>query len=584
MVQAQDHGHDHDFIVIGSGFGGSVSALRLVEKGYDVLMLEKGPELKAEDFPKTNWNLRRWLWMPRLGFRGLFQMRFFKHVTVLAGAGVGGGSLVYANTLPIPKRSFFASPAWAELSDWEAELMPHYRVARRMLGAEPVPFMTTPDRLLRSIAEERDEGDAFSPTQVGVYFGTPGKTVPDPYFEGEGPQRTGCIKCGACMTGCRHGSKNTLDKNYLYLARKLGLKLKAECEVVDVRPLAKGGYEILTKEGRGLLGAFRRRRRYTAKQVVFSAGVLGTVDLLLRLRERSLPKLSAQLGRRIRTNSESLTGVLVGKREEDLSRGVAIGSIYQTDERSHLEVVRYGSGSGFFRLLMAPHVGGTAPGIVKLVKAMGQAIKNPRGILRSYFVPNWAKNTIILLYMRADEGTLRFRLKGALAKHMGSELEEGDRPTSSIPEATALAERMGEKTDGFVGSMVTETALNIPTTAHILGGACMGASAEAGVIDEGHRVFNYEGLYVIDGSAISANPGVNPSLTITALAERAMSKIPCKQVGHRSPLPHSARGALALLQPGESWAAIMGDASRDGDAVEMTLPDRYSEGVAKAKD
>jgi cholesterol oxidase len=544
--------HDHDVIVIGSGFGGSVSALRLVEKGYDVLMLEKGSELKAEDFPKTNWNLRRWLWAPRLGFRGLFHMRFFRHVTVMAGTGVGGGSLVYANTLPIPKRAFFSNPVWAELADWERELMPHYHVARRMLGATQAPFLTTPDKLLRSLAEDRGHAEAFEQTHVSVYFDNPGQTVPDPYFEGEGPERTGCIRCGACMTGCRYGAKNSLDKNYLYFARKLGLQLRPDAEVVDIRPLGpeRGGYEVHTREGRGLFGGFRRRCSYTAKQVVFAAGVLGTVDLLLRLRRSSLPKLSDQVGRRIRTNSESLTAIVIPDSKEDLSKGVAIGSIYQTDEHSHLEVVRYGAGSGALRLLIGPHVGGNAPGVIKLVQAAGSALRRPIQFLRSYFAYNVMTRTMILLYMRSTESTLRFRRKGVLAQRMGTDVERGAKPTASIAEATDLAEALGEMTGGFVGSLLMETALNIPTTAHILGGACMGADASEGVIDEAHRVFGYDGLYVIDGAAVSANPGVNPSLTITALAERAMSKIPCKRAGHESPLPSSARGALPLVPPG----------------------------------
>jgi cholesterol oxidase len=314
-----------------------------------------------------------------------------------------------------------------------------------------------------------------------------------------------------------------------------------------VRPLdpgdGSGGYEITAKVGTGLLGAFRRRRRFTAKQVIFSGGVLGTVDLLLKLRERSLPNLSDQVGRRIRTNSESLIGVVTERRDQDLSKGVAIGSIYQTDEHSHLEVVRYGQGSGFFRMLMAPHVGGQAPGAIKLLQGLGRALRSPLHFLKSYFVPDWAKYTIILLYMRSLDGTLRFRRKGVLG-HMGSDLEQGEKPSASIAEATELAQIVADKTQGFAGSLVTETALNIPTTAHILGGACMGRDASEGVIDAEHRVFGYPGMFVIDGSAISANPGVNPSLTITALAERAMSKIPSKQPGWVSPLPPSARGAL----------------------------------------
>jgi cholesterol oxidase len=531
----------HDFAIVGSGFGGSVSALRLVEKGYDVLLLEQGSEKQAADFPKTNWNLRRWLWMPKLGFRGIFRMEFFRHVTVLAGAGVGGGSLVYANTLPIPTTSFFRSPAWAHLGDWEQELEPHYRVARRMLGATKVPFLTTPDRMLKKIAAERGQPEAFASTEVSVYFGTPGDSASDPYFEGQGPLRVPCIQCGACMTGCRHGAKNSLDKNYLWFARKLGLQLRADCEVVDVRPLAEGGYEILTREGKGVLGRFRKRGRYLAKQVIFSGGVLGTVDLLLRLRRTSLPELSPTLGCRVRTNSESLIGVVSERRDEDLSKGVAIGSIYQTDEHSHLEVVRYGAGSGFFRTLMAPHVGGDAPGPIKLVQGFVQMLRHPLRSLKSYLVPDWAKYTIILLFMRSAEGTLRFRRRGLIFPRMASDLEQGSAPRASIPEATELAEAIARESDGFPGSLVTETALNIPTTAHILGGACMGRDASEGVIDADHRVFGYPGLYVIDGSAISANPGVNPSLTITALAERAIGKIPPKDPNWTSPLPASAQ-------------------------------------------
>lgn len=535
---------EHDFAIVGSGFGGSVSALRLVEKGYDVLLLEQGSDKQAADFPKTNWNLRRWLWMPKLGFRGIFRMTFFRHVTVLAGAGVGGGSLVYANTLPVPTSSFFRSPAWAHLGEWEQELAPHYQVARRMLGATKVPFLTAPDRLLKKIAEQRGQPEAFSSTEVSVYFGDPSKPPSDPYFEDRGPLRTGCIQCGACMTGCRHGAKNSLDKNYLYFARQLGLNLRADCEVVDVRPRPEGGYEILTREGKGLLGRFRRRGRHLAKQVIFAGGVLGTVDLLLRLRQRSLPELSPTLGSRVRTNSESLIGVVSERRDQDLSKGVAIGSIYQTDERSHLEVVRYGAGSGFFRMLMAPHVGGDAPGPIKLLQGIGRLFMHPLRSLRSYLVPDWAKYTIILLFMRSAEGTLRFRRRGLIWRRMASDLEQGEAPSASIPEATELAEAIAHESGGFPGSLVTETAFNIPTTAHILGGACMGRDASEGVIDADHRVFGYPGMYVIDGSAISANPGVNPSLTITALAERAISKIPAKHPHWSSPLPVSAQASL----------------------------------------
>lgn len=524
---------DADFVIVGSGFGGSASALRLVEKGYSVLMFERGRELKEADFPKTTWNLKRWMWMPSLGWRGLFVMRFFRHVTVLAGSGVGGGSLVYANTLPIPKKSFYESAAWAHLADWESELAEHYQTARRMMGAVKTPFLTAPDKLLKKVAENRGRPEAFDSTHTAVYYGTPGETVPDPYFGGEGPERTGCTLCGACMTGCRHGAKNTLDKNYLYLARKRGLKIEADSEVTHVRELEDGGYELTVKIGAKRW--FRETRTVRARKVVFSAGVLGTVDLLLKLRKdpQGLPKLSKCLGARIRTNSESLIGVSASAMKQDLSKGVAIGSIFEADDKSHLEMVRYGAGSGFFRLGMFPHVGGDLPGPVKLVKGVAYMVMHPVKTFRTYTVRDWAKTTMILLYMRTTEGTLRFvekrRWTNPLRRKMGSTLEAGEAPIASIPEATELAEEIAALADGMPGSLVNETATNIPTTAHILGGCCMGADPSEGVIDHHHRVFDYPGLYVIDGSAISANPGVNPSLTILALAERAMSRIPDKE-------------------------------------------------------
>jgi len=523
---------DYDYIIVGSGFGGSVSALRLVEKGYRVLVLEKGRELKAADFPDTNWNVKRWLWQPELGFRGLFQMQFFRHVTVLAGAGVGGGSLTYANTLPIPKRGFFQAKTWAHLADWETELAPHYKTARRMLGAVKNQAITPPDELLREIAAERGQPEAWEPTHVAVYFGTPGKTEPDPFFNGEGPERTGCKLCGQCMTGCQHGAKNTLDKNYLYLARKKGLHLHADTEVDMVRPLPGGGYQIEALEGAKLFG--RTRRVFTTKNVIFSAGALGTNALLLKLKEnpQALPKLSERLGRQIRTNSESLIFVTAKNRDKDLSRGVAIGSIIQTDEHSHLEMVRYGAGSGFFRMLGMPHVGGNAFGGFKVLQAVFRMLRHPIKSLRTLLVSDWAKYTMILLYMRSTEGTLRFVRQRSwinpFKMTVQTKLEDGGAPSASIPEATELAEIVAQKSDSLPYTTLIETGFNVPTTAHILGGCCMGDSAETGVIDSQHRVHGYEGLYVIDGSTISANVGVNPSLTITALAERAMTLIPAK--------------------------------------------------------
>jgi cholesterol oxidase len=503
-----------------------VSALRLVEKGYDVLLLEKGSELTATDFPETNWDVKRWLWAPLLGFRGLFQMRPFRHVQVLAGAGVGGGSLTYANTLPIPKRGFFESPSWSHLADWERELSPHYREARRMLGAAPTDFLTPADALLKSIAEERGHPEEFEKPHVAVFMGEPGKTVPDPYFGGEGPERTGCIRCGACMTGCRHGAKNSLDKNYLYLARKRGLDLRSDTEVTHLAPVPEGGYRV--EALRGTSFGMREEVSFRARSVIVAAGALGTNSLLLRMKRdpRGLPNLSDRLGSNIRTNSESLILVTVPDSPHDHSKGIAINSLLQTDEHSHLEMVRYGDGSGFFRLLMVPHILSTGPALVRILKLFLFVLMNPIRVLRAMFVANHARSTMILLYMRSTEGTLRFRLNRL--GFMETELEKGEAPQAIIPEASELAFAVAEKAHGLATSAFYEPLFNVPTTAHILGGCCMGDSAETGVIDSRHRAFGYEGLYVIDGSTISANVGVNPSLTITALAERAMAFIPPK--------------------------------------------------------
>jgi cholesterol oxidase len=514
---------DFDYLIIGSGFGGSVSALRLVEKGYRVALLEKGRRLGAKDFPRTNWDLKKWLWMPALGFRGLFKMTFLRHVTVLSGVGVGGGSLVYANTLPVPIDEFFRAPQWGAMADWKGELQPHYQTALRMLGAVENPNMTVVDDVLRDLGKDLGREGSFQKARVAVYFGEPGKTVPDPYFGGEGPERTGCQLCGACMIGCPHGAKNTLDKNYLWLAEKRGLTLRPDTEVDSVKPLEGGGYEVTALEGAHALG--RKRVKLTARNVIFSGGVLGTVPLLLKLKATTLPRLSKRLGELVRTNSEALLGIVTRKKELDLSKGVAIGSILHTDAHSHLEPVRYPAGSGFFRVLAAPHVPGVTA-FARILRAFGATLRHPLRWLRAYLVRDWARSTMILLYMRTLEGSLTMRL--GLAGQLTTALDEGPAPTASMPEATDLANRVAEKIDGFPESMLTEIVLGTPTTAHILGGCCMGPTTEQGVIDGQHRVHGYDGLYVIDGSAISANPGVNPSLTITALAERAMSLIPAK--------------------------------------------------------
>jgi len=515
-----------DVIVVGSGFGGSVSALRLAEKGYRVLVLEKGRRFGLDDFPKSNWDLRRWMWMPGAGLRGFFQMSFFEHVTILHGVGVGGGSLVYANTLPVPPDGFFQAPSWSHLADWKAELEPHYATARRMLGSARNPVETRGDRVLAEIARDIGRPGDHHPTEVGVFFGEPGVRVPDPYFGGAGPSRVGCTQCGACMTGCRVGAKNTLDWNYLYLAEGKGAEVRAETEVTAVRPRPGGGYVVETRPSFGGPG-----EAFSADKVVLAGGVLGTIPLLLAMQDdpAGLPHLSQRVGDDVRTNNEALIGVIAPD-EDDLSRGVAITSILHTDEHSHIEPVRYGHGSGFFRLMALPH----APGRTVVGRAAGAArglLRHPVRWARALGVRDFARKSQVLLYMRTLESTLSLRRgRGpwtGFRSGLVTQLAEGaPAPTAFMPEATDLAERFAQKVGGVTMTLLTETVLGVPSTAHILGGACMGRGPADGVIDADHQVFGYPGLYVIDGAAVSANPGVNPSLTITAMAERAMAKIP----------------------------------------------------------
>ena len=513
---------DYDYIVIGSGFGGSVSALRLAEKGYRVLVLEQGMRLQAQDFPKTNWDLKRWLWLPALRCFGLFKLTFFRHVGVLSGVGVGGGSLVYANTLPIPKQRFFRSPSWAHLADWETELKPFYQTALRMLGAATNPRLETGDIALRQLGREIGMEQHFEATQVSVFFGTEGASVPDPYFGGKGPARAGCIFCGGCMTGCRHNAKNSLDKNYLYLAEQLGASIQAESRVTDVRPLdgadGAAGYAVTWQPSATRKGA---GGRLTCRGAVFAGGVLGTVRLLLDLKRASLPRLSERVGYGVRTNSEALIPVTVPDGRSVFSDGVAIGSILHTDENSHLEPVRYAAGSGFWRLTMGPKVF-HPNGWVRLFKLLGDWLLHPLTNLKILCVDDWAKRTQVLLFMQTIDSTLRL-VRGRFG--MATRLDAGPAPTAFIPEAMDLARRCAAIVGGKPMAMVSETLLGMPSTAHILGGACMGRDAAEGVIDRDNRVFGYRNLYVCDGSMISANPGVNPSLTITAISERAMSKL-----------------------------------------------------------
>lgn len=521
-------GPDFDWIIVGSGFGGSVSALRLAEKGYRVLVLEKGRRWSPHDFPRTNLELRRWLWAPGLGLRGFFQMSFLEHVTVLHGVGVGGGSLAYANTLPLPSEDFFRAPSWGRLADWARELAPHYAAASRMLGAADNPEPTRGDRVLGAVAAEVGLAEgALRPARVGVFFGEPGRRVPDPFFGGEGPDRVGCTFCGACMSGCRVGAKNTLDRNYLHLAEGRGVELRSEAEVTAVRALPGGGFRV---EIRGNGRSAGRREALTAERVVLAGGVMGTVPLLLRMREdpHGLPRLSPRVGDGVRTNSEALVGVIAPE-VGDFHRGVAISSVLRTAEGSTLEPVRFGAGSGFFRFLALPH----APGRSlpqRLAGALGALLRSPHRWVRALTVGDFARHSQVLLYMRTHEGTLSLRLGRSrwtgFRRGLVSALDDpASAPRAFFPEATELAERFADRVGGVTAGLLTETLRGVPTTAHILGGAVMGTHPGEGVIDAGHRVFGYEGLFVVDGSAVSANPGVNPALTIAALAERAMTGV-----------------------------------------------------------
>ena len=511
-----------DAIVIGSGFGGSVAALRLAEKGYRVAVLEKGRRFAPDDFPQTNRELRRWLWAPSLGCRGPFRMSFFRHVTALTGVGVGGGSLVYANTLPVPGDSFFGSSSWAGLADWKAELKPHYRTAQQMLGVTANQLPAAADEALRRVAVRIGRAEHYRENPVAVYFGQPGVRAQDPYFDGRGPARSGCIGCGGCMLGCRHGAKNTLDKNYLYLAEGLGVQVMPETEATWVEPAGEG-YAVRTASGTLL-----------ADRVFLAGGVLGTLELLLKLQAspQGLPHLSSRLGDYVRTNSEALIGVISRREGEDFSRGLAIGSMLQTDEHSNIEPVRYSSGSDFFRLLMAPHVAGRTAKerLINLTRAL---IGDPATYLRVWLGRRYAERSTVLLYMRALEGHLKIRLgRDAFTgfRHgLRTSPGQGPLPTNDIPEATELARRYCEEIDGVAMTLFSETLLGIPSTAHILGGCAISRTAEAGVIDTSHQVHGYPNLYIVDGAAMSANPGVNPALTITAMAERALSKLPARE-------------------------------------------------------
>jgi cholesterol oxidase len=529
-MDASEDGFDYDWLVIGSGFGGSVSALRLSEKGYSVGVLECGRRFADHEFPRSTADLKRYFWNPRLGMKGIFRLTTFKDVAVVSGCGVGGGSLGYANTLYVPPQAFFQDRHWAEMADWDAELAPHYEEAQRMLGVVENPHEDPADQLLRELGVQLGVGDTYKRTPVGVYFGEPGESAPDPYFGGEGPDRTGCTLCGRCMVGCVRGAKNTLVKNYLYFAEKRGARVMAERTVIDVRPLGSPdgaeGYEVVSERS----GAWLRkdRRVHRARGVVVAAGALGTNKLLQRCRlQGSLPRISPRLGELVRTNSESVLTVTVPEDyPDDLIKRVAITSSIYPDPNTHIETVTYGDDGDSMHRLYTLLVGdGTR--LTRPLKLLGQMLLHPRRLTKVLFPKHWSRRTIIILVMQTLDNAIALRpRKGPFGAFWLQTEQDPERPNPTfIPIANQTAEWFAKRTGGIAQSSVFEALFNIPTTAHILGGAVISPDPERGVVDARQRVFGYENLLICDGSAIPANVGVNPSLTITALAEHAMSHI-----------------------------------------------------------
>ncbi|MEV6067537.1 GMC family oxidoreductase [Nocardia sp. NPDC052001] len=540
---------DFDVLIVGSGFGGSVTALRLTEKGYRVGVLEAGQRYADDELPDTSWDLRKFLWAPKLGCYGIQRIHPLRDVLILAGAGVGGGSLNYANTLYVPPTPFFEDAQWRDITDWRAELLPYYEQAKKMLGVVQNPHMTPADEVFKQVAEDMGVGDTFVQTPVGVFFGEPGKKVADPYFGGAGPERTGCIECGECMTGCRHNAKNTLVKNYLYLAEKAGAQVVPMTTVSALRPLPDGTWDVDTVR----TGSWFRKqpKTYTAAHVVLAAGTRGTQKLLFAMRDKgTLPNLSERLGVLTRTNSESIVGAATRKvnPDRDFTRGVAITSSIHPTPDTHIEPVRYGKGSNAMGLLQTLMVdgGGRMP---RWLRFLWTVILHPLTLLQFMSVKDWSERTVISLVMQnLDNSITTFTKRGLFGRTLSSKQGHGEPNPTWIPVGNEVTRAVADKIGGVAGGSWGEV-FNIPLTAHFLGGAVIGADASSGVIDPYHRVYGYPTLSVVDGAAVSANLGVNPSLTITAQAERAAAMWPNKGEVDTRPEPGTGYQRIAPVTP-----------------------------------
>lgn len=519
---------DYDVIIIGSGFGGSVSALRFAEKGYKVLVIEKGRRYHHTEFPKSNWNLRKYFWFPRLFMYGIQCITLLKDVFVLHGAGVGGGSLVYANTHLIPPKKAFEDQRWFG-GDWQEKLMPYFDLAKKMLGTVPARDLGETDHILKDCAKQLGKEDSFYKVDVGIYYNDKIGDVDDPYFDGEGPKRSGCINCGGCMVGCRYNAKNTLDKNYLYLAEKKGARIISEMEAYDIIP-DREGYRIKVKKSTGI---FSNKTEFSTNKVVISGGVMGSVKLLMKCKQKgSLSEISEQLGNIIRTNSESILGVkFPNKDKKELTKGIAISAGFHPDENTNIEVCRYGKGQNMLGVLSTDILDNDKAGFISWLK---NALIHPIRNISHLFPLNWTDKTVLLLVMQPVDNYLKFNFKRRwwrLWSHsMNSENNEKQKIPGRILAGDNVARKIANKLNGHPITTYMSSILDIPTTAHILGGCVMAEDSSKGVVDKNLEMFNYKGIYVVDGSVVPSNLGVNPSLTITALSEYAMSKIQRKEI------------------------------------------------------